>query len=114
MQLEDYLDFQAPDVIRLRGHRIGLEHVVEAYKEGETPEQIAAYYKSLPLDQINAVIAYYLLNRDEVEAYLARVNAAVEEQLRTSHPSPVMQRIRATLKQQTQEKPSGDETQVSY
>jgi transposase len=43
MRLEDYLDFQAPDVIRLRGHRIGLEHVVEAYKEGETPERGFAF-----------------------------------------------------------------------
>src|SRR5579859_5582892 len=94
---EEYLDFQAPDVIRLRGHRIGLEHIVEAYKEGETPEQIAAYYKSLSLEHIYAVIAYYLHNRDDVDAYLARVNAAAAARERTSQPSAVMRRIRATI-----------------
>ena len=112
MRLEDYLDFQKPDVIRLRGHRIGLEHVIEAYKEGETPEQIVAYYKSLSLEEVYAVIAYYLRNRDEVEAYLARVDAAVAEQERNYRPSPVMHRIRATIAGHTQIGPGGDETQV--
>jgi hypothetical protein len=32
MRLEEYLGFLEPDVLRLRGHRIGLEHVIEAYK----------------------------------------------------------------------------------
>ncbi|SRR5258706_7138509 len=113
MQLEDYLDFQAPDVIRLRGHRIGLEHVVEAYKEGETPEQIAAYYKSLSLEQVYAVIAYYLRNRDDVEAYLARVNAAVAVQEHAHQPSEVMRRIRAEVESRRQMESSGDDPQVS-
>jgi uncharacterized protein (DUF433 family) len=114
MRLEDYLDFLAPDVIRLRGHRIGLEHVVEAHKEGETPEQIAAYYKSIPLEQIYAVIAYYLRNRDDVEAYLARVNAAVAARERAQQPSAVMRRIQATIEGRRQQtEPSGDEAQIS-
>jgi len=113
MQLEEYLDFQAPDVIRLRGHRIGLEHIVEAYKEGETPEQIAAYYKSLTLEHITAVITYYLRNRDDVEAYLARVNAAVAARERASQSSAVMRRIRATIAARRQTEPSGDETPIS-
>ena len=29
MQLEDYFDVLSTDVIRLKGHRIGLEHVIE-------------------------------------------------------------------------------------
>ncbi|WP_255427253.1 hypothetical protein [Candidatus Chloroploca sp. Khr17] len=33
MHLENYLDFHAEDVIRLKGHRIGLEHIVERYHE---------------------------------------------------------------------------------
>jgi hypothetical protein len=40
MRLEDYLEFLQPDVIRLKGHRIGLEDIVDAHNEGETPEQI--------------------------------------------------------------------------
>ena len=31
MKLEDYFDFLGPDVIRFKGHRINLEHVVRYY-----------------------------------------------------------------------------------
>lgn len=113
MRLEDYLDVQAPDVIRLRGHRIGLEHVVEAYKEGESPEQIAAYYQSLSLEEIYAVIAYYLRNRDDVDAYLARVNAAVAAREQAHHPSAVIRRIRATIEARRQMEASDDATQIA-
>ena len=112
MRLEDYLDFQGPDVIRLRGHRIGLEHVIEAYKEGETPEQIAAYYKSLSLEHIYTVIAYYLHNRDDVEAYLTRVHAATTAREHAHQPSAVMRRIRRAIEARHQMEPSGDETGV--
>jgi hypothetical protein len=36
MWLEGYLDVQASNVIRVRGHRIGLEHVVDALFQSGT------------------------------------------------------------------------------
>ncbi len=39
--LEDYLEFVAPDVVRIRGHRIGLEQIAGYYREGQTTEEIA-------------------------------------------------------------------------
>ena len=48
MQLEDYFDFLAPDDIRLKGHRIGIESVLYAYiHQHKTPEEIAQYYTTL-------------------------------------------------------------------
>src|SRR5581483_5102830 len=42
MQLEDYFDFQAPDDIRIKGHRIGIETVLYDYiHRHKTPEEIA-------------------------------------------------------------------------
>ena len=63
MQLEDYLDIQGPDVIRIKGHRIGLEHIVERYQEGYSPEQIALDFPGLSPEKIYGAIAYYLHNR---------------------------------------------------
>ena len=105
MQLEDYLDFQGPDVIRLKGHRIGLEHIVEHYQEGYSPEQIALEYPGVSLEQIYGVIAYYLHNQVEVEGYLARINATAEANYRSwaANPSPVSQRVRAILEQRMRE-----------
>lgn len=98
MQLEDYLDFQAPDVIRLKGHRIGLEHVIERYQEGYSAEEIAREFLGLELPLIYAAITYYLLNRAAMDAYLARVNAAYQQRMREddAEPAPpVVQRLRA-------------------
>ena len=48
MQLEDYFTFLAPDDIRLKGHRIGIESVLyEHIHRAQTPEQIAQTYPTL-------------------------------------------------------------------
>jgi len=96
MHLEDYLDFQGPDTIRIKGHRIGLEHIVERYHEGYSPEQIAQEFPGLSLEKIYAVIAYYLHNRGEVDAYVSRINELSEQQYQewAANPSPLTQRMR--------------------
>lgn len=42
MQLEDYFDFLAPDDIRVKRTRIGIEHILYEYiHPAQTPEAIA-------------------------------------------------------------------------
>jgi uncharacterized protein (DUF433 family) len=50
--------------------RVTLDCVVEMFDHGASPEEIAEEYDSLALADVYAVIAYYLRNRDEVNAYL--------------------------------------------
>ena len=100
MQLEDCFDFQGSDVIRLKGHRIGLEHVIERYHEGYSAEEIGQEFPGLKLELIYAAITYYLLNRAEIDAYLARINAAYEQRRLADEVQPeppVVQRVRAAL-----------------
>jgi uncharacterized protein (DUF433 family) len=97
MQLEDYFDFLAPDDIRIRGHRIGIESVLYEYLyHAQTPEEIVERFPTLSLEQIYATILYYLRNKKQVKAYLAawlehgeRMRA---EQAR--NPTPAMLRLR--------------------
>jgi uncharacterized protein (DUF433 family) len=93
--VDDYLEVVSPDVIRVKGHRIGLEHIVEYYREGFSPEQIALEFPGLSLSKIYGIIAYYLYNQNEVDAYLARVNARAEAayQQWAANPSPATQRV---------------------
>ncbi|HKV84727.1 MAG TPA: DUF433 domain-containing protein [Ktedonobacterales bacterium] len=113
MRLEDYLDFLERDVIRLKGHRIGLEDIVDAHNEGEAPEQIVGHYLAVSLEQVYGAITYYLHNRAEVDAYVGRVNAIKMERLRMYHPSPVIERL-ARLKLERQASQSvGDEDSIS-
>ena len=65
-------------VWRVAGTRVPLERVVESYKAGDTPEQIVTDFDTLPLAAVYHVIAYYLTNKEEVEAYLCALEAQGE------------------------------------
>ena len=96
MELEDYLDFLDPLDIRTKGTRIGLDDVVYAFRQGLTPDEIVAHYRSLTLEQIHGALAYYLHNRAEMDDYIARLEAwRAERRLQASqNPPPVVQRMR--------------------
>jgi len=77
--------------IRVGSSRVSLDSVVHHYKQGASAERIAESFPSLDLADIYAVIAYYLVNRDAVEAYL-KTQEAQEDALQ--------QRIESDPKQQ--------------
>jgi len=54
------------------GTRITLDAVVARYHQGDSPEAIHASFDRLPLNDIYAVIAYYLTHQQELDAYLQR------------------------------------------
>ncbi|BAZ16015.1 hypothetical protein NIES4071_78880 [Calothrix sp. NIES-4071] len=59
MQLEDYFNFLAPDDIRIKGSRIGIETILYDYiYRSRTPEEIAQTYTSITLEQVYATILY--------------------------------------------------------
>lgn len=96
MELEKYFDFLSPDDIRIKGTRVGIETVLDDYLSGASPEEIAARYRTLTLEQVYATITYYLHHREQVEAYLeawrAYTETAWQEQER--NPSPAVRRLR--------------------
>jgi len=97
MELESYFDMLAPDDIRIKDTRIGIESVLYAYiHRGESPEAIAERFHTLRLEQVYATILYYLRNRERLDAYMAdwlafgRAAREAQEQ----NPPPVIQRLR--------------------
>ena len=65
-----------PDgVIRVSETRVSLDSVVTAFELGSTPEQIVQSYDALRLDDVYAVITYYLRHREAVTEYLERRRA---------------------------------------
>lgn len=72
MQLEEYFNVLAPDDIRLKGTRIGIETILYDYiYHARTAEEIAQTYSSLTLEQVYATILYYLHNREAMSQYVA-------------------------------------------
>ena len=97
MQLEDYFDFLAPGDIRIKGHRIGIEIILfDFIHRGQSPEQIAARYTTLTLEQVYATITYYLHHKPAMDKYLADWIEHGERQRaeQASHPTPAMLRLR--------------------
>ena len=71
MQLKDYFDFLAPNDIRVKGTRVGIETILYDFiHRSQTPEAIAQTYPSLTLEQVYATITYYLHNKEEITQYL--------------------------------------------
>jgi uncharacterized protein (DUF433 family) len=72
MLLEDYFDFLTPEDIRIKESRIGIETVLYDFiHRARRPEEIAADYPTVSLEQVYATVLYYLHNREAVSSYLA-------------------------------------------
>lgn len=102
MQLEDYFDFLAPNDIRLKGHRIGIETILLDYLElGLFPEDIVLRYPSLNLEQVYATITYYYRHQAKVDAYLRAHKEYPERAYREQelNPSPAAKRLRELIRQ---------------
>jgi uncharacterized protein (DUF433 family) len=103
MDIEEYFDHIAPNDIRIRGTRVGIESVLyEFIHREQSPEAIARRFPSLTLEQVYATILYYLHNKQATDAYLSewlaygrRMRAKQAE-----NPPPVVLRLR-NLKQQS-------------
>lgn len=64
--------------IRVGETRVTLDTVIAAYQAGQHPESIAAQFPAVTLAEVYATIAYYLHNRESVDAYLAERMAQAE------------------------------------
>jgi uncharacterized protein (DUF433 family) len=107
MQLEDYFNFLAPNDIRLKGHRIGIETILYEYIHNQyTAEEIADIYTTLTLEQVYATILYYLHNKEDIHNYmtewLEHGRRMREEQER--NPTPLMLKLRRLKAKQNDEK----------
>ena len=61
---------------KLAGTGLTVSRIAGWYKMGLTPEEIALEYPHLTLAQVHAALAYYHVNRDEIEADLAQEESA--------------------------------------
>ena len=73
------LQEDATGTIRVENTRVTLDTVVLTFREGATAEEIAERFPAISLSGIYAAIAFYLQNRTEVDAYLARREAEAEQ-----------------------------------
>jgi uncharacterized protein (DUF433 family) len=99
MNLPAFLTRHADGEIRLTGHRIDLYLIVSLHDQGYTTEMLAEEYPTLPLDLIHNVIAFCQEDRREVDAYLARVQAKINQFRAGYQPGPGITRIRRLMEE---------------
>jgi uncharacterized protein (DUF433 family) len=69
-------------VIRVGHTRIPLETVLVAFQQGYTPEEIAMNFPVLSLEDVYAIVAYYLHNRGVLDSYLESLEREAEARQR--------------------------------
>src|SRR4051794_34172345 len=62
-------------VIRVAGTRVTLDTLIDTFLTGASPEEIAQDFPVLRLDDVYAVVTYYLRHRTEVDACLQEKRA---------------------------------------
>jgi len=97
MTLPEFLTVDDGGFIHVTGRRIGLHHVLRAYGDGLSPEEIALEYPSLHLAVVHKIIAYYLENREEVDRYIAEHDRIISQHMAQSKQGPTIEELRARL-----------------
>lgn len=97
IKLEDYFEFDSADDIRIKGHRIGIEDILNYYLEGYNPEEINNNLPTLTLEEIHATITYYLHNRSQIDRYLRNLEQERENNYQKfiANPPGIVQKLQA-------------------
>jgi uncharacterized protein (DUF433 family) len=81
---------------RVADSRVSLDSVVCLYWEGKSPEAIVEEFPTLSAEQVYGALAFYLRNRTEIDAYLARQEENWQrfaKQSKSQH-GPLLDRLR--------------------
>jgi uncharacterized protein (DUF433 family) len=100
MRLPEFLTADDGGFIHAVGHRIGLNHVIRLYNEGYSPETLAGHFPTLSLALVHKIIAFYLENRADVDAYLAAHDREIERQTAEPRTAPTLAQLRDRLETQ--------------
>ena len=97
MNLPDYLTLDADGHIHVMGHRIGLQDLVYYYNEGYSAEAMLDVFPTLSLAIIHKVIAFYLDDQVNVDAYVATCDVEMERQRAVAPRGPDVAELRRRL-----------------
>lgn len=110
MDIESYFDRTADGDMLIRGTRVDLTTVLDAYRDGLSPEEIAYNYPTLTLEQVYATLTYYLAHKVALDDAARRAAPASEEPV---HDAPVVARLRALAGRRRAAEPGGKKVAAS-
>lgn len=72
------LEYREDGSITITGTQVSLYDILVYYKAGDSPEVLRETFPNIPLSVIHVIIAYYLENKRDVDAYLAKEQAKID------------------------------------
>ena len=84
--------------IRVTGHRIDVFHLVYFSNDGYSAEMLLGRFPTLKLALIHKVIVFYLENKEEVDAYVARCEAEIRRHRDATPLAPTIAELIARRK----------------
>jgi uncharacterized protein (DUF433 family) len=100
MNLPDFLTKDRYGYIHPTGHRVGLRPVVELYNDGYTAEILHDHFPTLPLALVHKLIAFYLENRADVDAYVQLSRDTLDRQTAALPQGPDAAELRRRMESQ--------------
>jgi hypothetical protein len=97
MNLPEFLAQDKYGYIHLAGHRTGLMHIVDSYKERYSAEMLLDHFPTLSLPLTHKVNAFYLEIQAEVDAYIAQSRAEIDRQAAAPQPEPDRAELRQRM-----------------
>ena len=70
--------------------RVSLDSIVYAFLNGQTAESIAQSFPVLTLEEVYGSIAFYLANREEIDAYLEKMKVEYQTKRKASRQADPM------------------------
>lgn len=94
--LPDFITQDPDGILRLTGHRIGLHDLIPLYRNGYSPEMLAAHFPTLSLALIHKTIAFYLENAADMDRYVQN-ELQLSAQQRSASTTPSLKQLRDRL-----------------
>jgi uncharacterized protein (DUF433 family) len=103
-QTKQYIE-QRNEGYWIEGTRISLDSIVYSFLNGDAPEIIAQNFPLLSLEQVYGAIAFYLANKEIIDAYLKQSEVEFEKlQKSTREKNPLLYQKLKNAQIQKQEK----------
>jgi uncharacterized protein (DUF433 family) len=92
--IPEFLQTEPDGFLHFSNSRIGFQHVIREYNDGESPEALCDHFPTLSLAVIHKAIAFYLDNRSEFDCRFAADDQEIRQQVATAHQSPSIAGLR--------------------
>ncbi len=97
ISLPEFLVEDSDGWIHFQGRCVGLSSLIAPYRDGYSPEMLAAEYPTLSLATIHNTIAFYLEHQEAIDHYLNQYSSLSAGRIAAAEHRPSLEELRYRL-----------------